>query len=532
MKKLLFFFLFFSFAFGVRDYLVKPAKNLSKILYSTVLNYQKKLDSKIYEDEYNIFEYSTHFRIIYGKSYENNETIKSLAESILNIAEEVWDKEINDFGFKNPRNSDTYYIDIYIGNTNAYNKAENKNVTIASYYAGYATSYSDSTPYFVVNPNMSLNLVKVTIAHEFFHTIQYAYGVGIVSNDIWYKNLWFLEATAVMMEDEVFDDVNDYENYLLYYLPYINYSIDLSNGMIEYGKVLFAKFLKNKFGMEFIKRVFEDYQTDETLLERIKKEVVFYNNDFDDVMLDYGTCLANLHTCYKDGESFPDVTAYMLRTSKNVGYYGIVLYSSGSDKYLISSTPTYLQCDFLGNKNVLESINENGLVFVSKKDNLTTDFLSYNIFNGFKLKKGWNLISNIFNENLDFRDFDVNVIWVLRNGKYCAYSNDSSLMAKIKELNYECSNNTLNPGEGAWVYVDSEKNLSIKGYNLVSFNGFTKGWSIRGVSSVLNPLDIDDNVTIWYYDNGEWRYFSDIKEYDYQKLDQIIPTNGYFIYKE
>ena len=527
MKKIILLFLF-VYSFAINDFLVKP--KLSDYSFTPLL--PKVLYSYSDEDNYNVYLYSKYFRVIYGIDYNNSDMMKNLANSILQIAENVWQKEVVEYGFKAPRNSQDHYIDIYIGNRSAYNLQTNSYVTISSQYAGYATAYSDATPYFVINPSIDLNILKVTIAHEFFHTIQYAYGVGIVSNDIWYKNLWFLEATAVMMEDEVFDDVNDYENYLLYYLPYINYSIDLSNGMIEYGKVLFAKFLKNKFGMEFIKRVFEDYQTDETLLERIKKEVVFYNNDFDDVMLDYGTCLANLHTCYKDGESFPDVTAYMLRTSKNVGYYGIVLYSSGSDKYLISSTPTYLQCDFLGNKNVLESINENGLVFVSKKDNLTTDFLSYNIYNGYKLKKGWNLISNIFNENLDFSDFDVNVIWVLRDGKYCAYSNDSNLMAKIKELNYECNDNTLNPGEGAWVYVESEKNLSVKGYNLVSFNGFAKGWSMKGVSSVLNPLDIDDNVTIWYYDNGEWRYFSDIKEYDYQKLDQIIPTNGYFIYKE
>ncbi|EDM23642.1 DUF6055 domain-containing protein [Caminibacter mediatlanticus] len=528
MRLFFIFFIFFTFVFGVKDYVLRPSKTLSKTLYSIVINYPESLSSQIDSDEYNIFKYQGHFRVIYGKSYENNETINALANNILNIANEVWDKEVVEFGFKAPRNSDKYYIDIYIGNTGAFNKAENSYINISSSYAGYATSYSDYTPYFVVNPKMSLNLVKVTIVHEFFHTIQYAYGVDIVSDYIWNKNLWFLEATATMMEDEIFDDMNDYINYLRYYLPYINYSIDYTNGMIEYRKVLFAKFLKNKFGIKFIKSIFENYQTTETFLEDIQKEVVFYNETFDDVILEYGVCLANIHICYKDGDNFEDVTTYMLGTNKNAGYYGIVLFSSGSDSYLISSTPYYLQSDFNGNKNILESINDKGLVFVSKKESLNTDFLNYNVFKGYSLKKGWNLISNIFDESIDLSDFNVRIIWALKNGKYCAFSNDTNLNALIKQSGYECSENLLNAGEGIWVYVDDDKNISVNKYNLFKYQ-LDKG--IKGFSAVISPNELG-NVTVWYYQDGNCSYYSSNNYYNYQKLDKLLPGRGYFIFKE
>jgi len=528
LKNFFLFLLIFNYSFAIRDYMIKPSIRLSKLSFKTVNNYPEKLNSNINSDEYNIFKYSKHFRVIYGKNYEHNQTVINLANNILNIADSVWNKEIEDFGFRNPRHSDEFYIDIYIGNTKAYNKSEQKYMTIDDNYAGFATSYTNLTPYFIINPKININVLKVTIAHEFFHTIQYAYGVDLVSNEIWSSNIWFLEASAVMIEDEVYDDINDYINYLNFYLPYTNYSIDSYNGLIEYGKVLFAKFLKNKFGINFIKNIFENYKKNETILDDIINELKFYNEDFDNIIIDYASCLANLHICFKDGDKFPNITTYMLGTEKEVGYYGIVFYSSGSNNYLISSNPFYLQSNFSGEQNILENINDKGLIFISKKRNLKTNFLIYNNYNGFILQKGWNLISNIFNENLDFENFDVKIIWVYRNGKYCAYSKDNNLSNEIKRLNYECNDNFLYPGEGAWIYVDNEKNLSIKKYYLIKFNGFKKG--IRGFSSVIDTNDIDENMTVWYYKDGNWSCFSN-KVLNYPKLNKLIPGNGYFIFK-
>lgn len=525
MKIFFSFFLLFSFTFGIKDYLIKPKIFSSKVLYSKIAHYPESLSSKIDSDDYNFFKYKGHFRVIYGKKYENNVTIKNLVDNILKISNFVWNKEVEEFGFREPKNSSKYYIDIYLGNTKAFNKAENQYVTINDYYAGYATSYVDSTPYFIINPKMSLNLIKVTIAHEFFHTIQFAYGLDKVSDYIWNKNLWFLEASATMMEDEVFDNVNDYINYLKYYLPHINYSLEYTNGIIEYGKMLFVKFLKNKFGIDFIKSIFENYKFNETILEDLKKESIFYNENFDDVMLDYGVCLANIHNCFKDGNNFPDVDMYMIKTSKDVGYYGIVLFSNGSDSYLISSTSYYLQCDFDGNKNVLSNINNSGLVFISKKDKLNTEFLKFNIFKGFILEKGWNLISNIFSEDIDFNKLDVKIIWALRNGKYCGYSKVFSKI--IKENNLECKTQTLNPGEGIWVYVDNDKTININKYYLFSNNKIENG--IKGLSAVIESKEI--NATIWYFNNKKWYYYSN-KEYNYTKIDKLLPGHGYFIFKD
>jgi hypothetical protein len=45
------------------------------------------------------------------------------------------------------------------------------------------------------------DLLDVTLAHELFHAVQYAYDA--------YEDGWMMEATATWVEDELFDDVND-----------------------------------------------------------------------------------------------------------------------------------------------------------------------------------------------------------------------------------------------------------------------------------------------------------------------------------
>jgi len=50
--------------------------------------------------------------------------------------------------------------------------------------------------------------LQVTAAHEFFHAVQFAYDAT--------EDSWFMESTAVWMEDQVFDNINDNIQYLPY----------------------------------------------------------------------------------------------------------------------------------------------------------------------------------------------------------------------------------------------------------------------------------------------------------------------------
>lgn len=88
--------------------------------------------------------------------------------------------------------------------------------------------------------------VKVTAAHEFFHAVQYAYNVD---SDTWWK-----EASATWNEDEIYDGVNDYLQYLkgVFSSPYKSLEKN------SYGGVVFAKCLSENYGdYSIIKRIWE-----------------------------------------------------------------------------------------------------------------------------------------------------------------------------------------------------------------------------------------------------------------------------------
>lgn len=130
----------------------------------------------------------------------------------------------------------------------------------ASSFIGVRNSYDGLRANDDANPE--IGLMKVTAAHEFFHAIQLGYRLG---GPDW---SWWLEASATFMEDEVFDAVNDYRNYLAAWANAPHLPLDTFNGTHEYGTVLFCKYLAERFGPEVIQCIWKRRQ-DETALEAI-----------------------------------------------------------------------------------------------------------------------------------------------------------------------------------------------------------------------------------------------------------------------
>ena len=69
-------------------------------------------------------------------------------------------------------------------------------------YCGFDNDYA-SSPW--LDPT---SLLQVTVAHEYFHAVQFAYDAA--------DDGWLMESTATAMEDELYDDVNDNAFFLNY----------------------------------------------------------------------------------------------------------------------------------------------------------------------------------------------------------------------------------------------------------------------------------------------------------------------------
>ena len=163
-----------------------------------------------------------HFKIHYTENNTNGDAVYgydgnygTIPPYVINLAsylDHVWDREVNNMGYKAPppdgsAGGDGKY-DVYIKNINAYG------------YTDYDTGPSDV--YMVINNTFSnsvfpLNLdpegnqkgdMKVTVAHEFFHACQFQYSLDTDSST------WWFEASATWMEDALYPEVKDYLNYV------------------------------------------------------------------------------------------------------------------------------------------------------------------------------------------------------------------------------------------------------------------------------------------------------------------------------
>lgn len=218
-------------------------------------------------------------------------------------------------------------FDVYIINMHAY---------------GYCAIDEGGCPYIVVENDYAgfpINLdpegrqkgtMKITAAHEFFHAVQYQYRPW--SED----NIWWYENTAVWMEDEIFDEADDYLNFvgLLYddendnsrwdsgevyynidgtvagtsgrpqrWSDRPKFPLDTFNGAYEYGGVVWAKYLSEKYGSRIIKDVLERMPLQDGALEAIATELQSRGDSLHDALKDFR--LKNLLQYYEEGDFYP-----------------------------------------------------------------------------------------------------------------------------------------------------------------------------------------------------------------------------------
>jgi uncharacterized protein DUF6055 len=86
--------------------------------------------------------------------------------------------------------------------------------------------------------------LEVTLAHEYNHILQFGYDA--------YQDAWFAEATAVWMEDQVYDGIDDYLRYVRRWVR--RYDTPLTaNSIKEYGSAVWNQWLSHRYGRAIIR---------------------------------------------------------------------------------------------------------------------------------------------------------------------------------------------------------------------------------------------------------------------------------------
>jgi hypothetical protein len=87
--------------------------------------------------------------------------------------------------------------------------------------------------------------LEVTLAHEYSHILQFGYDA--------YQDAWFAESTAVWMEDQVYDGVDDYLRYVRRWVRRFDTPLT-ANSIKEYGSTVWNKWLAHRYGRSIVRR--------------------------------------------------------------------------------------------------------------------------------------------------------------------------------------------------------------------------------------------------------------------------------------
>ncbi len=189
---------------------------------------------------------------VHGAGVDGNlATVPAWVTITLHTMETVYSKEVRSLGYRAPRPDgvrggdgrvDVYLADLGEAGLYGYCTTDQPDAGLTRQVFAYCVLDNDYAASQFGTRRTALEDLEVTAAHEFFHAVQFGYD--------WREDLWLMEGTAVWMEDEVYDNVNDSLQYLAespLAFPYV--PLDFSSRDYQpYGSWVFWKFLSESAG--------------------------------------------------------------------------------------------------------------------------------------------------------------------------------------------------------------------------------------------------------------------------------------------
>lgn len=183
--------------------------------------------------------------------------IPDYVERVMRVAEHVHEVENEKLGWREPksdggRGGGHSKTDIYLsqigGELFGYAAPDAGQATkthrLPRRLHGYLVLDNDYSP-FEFPHTSQLHDLEVTLAHEYNHILQFNYDA--------FQDPWFAEASAVWMEDQVYNDINDYLRYVGRWVH--RYDTPLTTSSIkEYGSAVWNQWLAHHYGASIIRK--------------------------------------------------------------------------------------------------------------------------------------------------------------------------------------------------------------------------------------------------------------------------------------
>jgi len=292
------------------------------------------------------YSYNTeHFKFHYTLNGNDAVTDIEYVHSMGEIFEQVWYFFIDSLGYDAPLELDaqngmlydiyierlpSYYFGItYVENFNESDNSCTSFIKMRNNYSG--TQFSNIT---------EIENIKVTAVHEFFHSIQFKYNCN--------EELWFMEASAVWSEDELYDEIND----LYRYIPswFSNPQKPLNEESTHmYGSFIFFQYIDEHLGgRNTIKKCWENSRS------------LGYNQIINPILA-IDNALKIQNSSFEDAHRRMRISNIIMSSNLNLNYYNYeeadnyvelidnqsietIVFEKGSSNYFQSSGSNPISC--------------------------------------------------------------------------------------------------------------------------------------------------------------------------------------------
>jgi hypothetical protein len=188
----------------------------------------------------------------------NGDGVPDFVAEVLEVAEHVHSIENGRLGWREPKSDGTLgggngKTDIYLseigGELFGYAAPDPDQGTAAHptprRLHGYLVLDNDYSAFEFPGTTPTHDL-EVTLAHEYNHILQFGYDA--------YQDTWFAESSAVWMEDEVYNNINDYLRYVRRWVH--RSATPLTTSSIKmYGSAVWDQWLARHYGVSFIRGI-------------------------------------------------------------------------------------------------------------------------------------------------------------------------------------------------------------------------------------------------------------------------------------
>ena len=224
-----------------------------------------KLAQRRPDVQHNLLSPSGRFRVHYdtqgvnavSPTDDDANNIPDYIDLTMAVLDSIWVLEIEQLGYNPPPSDnglgggdeyDAYVVELN-GSYYGFAYPQTAGATTTHSYLEIDNDFTDPG----YKQTRGLDALRVTIAHEFHHAIQFGYYAK-------FDGSWWQESTSTWMEEVAYPHIDDYLQYLTYFLsePQRAFNSGVYRSLHTYGSAIFSYFLDQRYGRALNRQIWEE----------------------------------------------------------------------------------------------------------------------------------------------------------------------------------------------------------------------------------------------------------------------------------